>query len=214
MATGRVQAEFFHTRTRPAGQDPWPKPDPFTKRIFFLGPGPTPRAPQAPSLMTSPAQNQKQNFFFEREIQKQKFWFRIFQPKITNTNINPNTITNINTEITNTDFRSIFSLSKSQSKHKFQIYDFHFSLSKIINTNTNTNSHDWGELNLEKKRKKEKRKKMETVRDRQRRGRNGVETWEKRERRGRNYLLPFLNLSKRQGLYFHLLEMGVLLALV
>ena len=35
MATGRVWAGFLHTRTRPAGQDPQPGPDPFTNRVFF-----------------------------------------------------------------------------------------------------------------------------------------------------------------------------------
>ena len=77
MATGRVRAEFFHTRTRPAGQDPWPEPDPFIKRIFSPGPGPAPTGPTGPAGpvphdQSSPAQNQKQNFFFERES-KQKF---------------------------------------------------------------------------------------------------------------------------------------------
>ena len=42
MATGRVRAGFFHTQTRPAGQDPRSEPDPFTKWVFFPGPGPTP----------------------------------------------------------------------------------------------------------------------------------------------------------------------------
>ena len=77
MATGRVRAGFFHTRTRPAGQDPWPEPEPFIKRIFFPGPGPAPTGPTGPAGpvphdQSSPAQNQKQNFFFERES-KQKF---------------------------------------------------------------------------------------------------------------------------------------------
>ena len=123
MATSRVQAGFFYTRIRPAGQDPWPGPDPLTKWDFS-------QAPQAP--LKDWAQ-------FVAQPKKKK----ILDP---NTNTNPNTITitniNTNTEITNTDFRSTFSLSKSQSKHKFQIYDFHFSLSEIINTNTNTNSHE------------------------------------------------------------------------
>ena len=42
MATGWVRVGFFHTRTRPMGQDPWPGTDPFTKRVFFsrpMGPG-------------------------------------------------------------------------------------------------------------------------------------------------------------------------------
>ena len=38
MATGRVRAGFFHTRTRPAGQDPWPGPAPFRVPGFFPGP--------------------------------------------------------------------------------------------------------------------------------------------------------------------------------
>ena len=38
MATGRVRAGFFYTRTRPAGQDLWPGPDPLTKQVFFQGP--------------------------------------------------------------------------------------------------------------------------------------------------------------------------------
>ena len=46
MATGRVRAGFFHIRTRPAGQDPQPRPGPFTKRIFFPGPGPAPAGPR------------------------------------------------------------------------------------------------------------------------------------------------------------------------
>ena len=121
MATSRVQAGFFYTRIRPAGQDPWPGPDPLTKWVFFSGP----TSPiKGLGLIRGPTK--KKNFL---------------DP---NTNTNPNTITitniNTNTKITNTDFRSTFSLSKSQSKHKFQIYDFHFSLLEIINTNTN--SHD------------------------------------------------------------------------
>ena len=35
MATGWVWAGFFHTRTRPVGQDLWPRPGQFIKRIFF-----------------------------------------------------------------------------------------------------------------------------------------------------------------------------------
>ena len=51
MATGRVRAGFFHTRTRPAGQDLRPEPDPSTKRVFFPRPGPAPaglRGPRGP----------------------------------------------------------------------------------------------------------------------------------------------------------------------
>ena len=46
MATGRVRAGFFHTRTRPVRQDPWPGPAPFRVPGFFLGPGPTPVGPR------------------------------------------------------------------------------------------------------------------------------------------------------------------------
>ena len=38
MATGRVRAGFFYTRTRPAGQDPRPEPDLLTKWVFLPGP--------------------------------------------------------------------------------------------------------------------------------------------------------------------------------
>ena len=48
MATGRVQAEFFHSQTRLTGLKPWPEPDPFTKRVFFSGPGPAPVGPHGP----------------------------------------------------------------------------------------------------------------------------------------------------------------------
>ena len=48
MATGRVRARFFHIRTRPAGQDPQPRPGPFTKRIFFPGLGLAPVGPHGP----------------------------------------------------------------------------------------------------------------------------------------------------------------------
>ena len=49
MATGRVRAGFFHTRTQPAGQDPWPGPDPFTKQVFFWAQTCPRRALRAPS---------------------------------------------------------------------------------------------------------------------------------------------------------------------
>ena len=35
MATGRVQAEFFHTRAQPAGLDPLPEPGSISKWIFL-----------------------------------------------------------------------------------------------------------------------------------------------------------------------------------
>ena len=48
MATGRVRVGFFHTRTRPAGQDPWPRPAPFRVPGFFPGPRPAPTGPHGP----------------------------------------------------------------------------------------------------------------------------------------------------------------------
>ena len=48
MAMGRVRAGFFHTRTRPAGQDPWPGPAPFRIPGFFPGPRPAPAGPHGP----------------------------------------------------------------------------------------------------------------------------------------------------------------------
>ena len=45
MATGRVRARFFHTRTQPAGQDPWPGLGPFRVLGFFPGLGPAPARP-------------------------------------------------------------------------------------------------------------------------------------------------------------------------
>ena len=36
MVTGRVRAGFFHTRTQPAGQDPWPGPAPFRDWAQFV----------------------------------------------------------------------------------------------------------------------------------------------------------------------------------
>ena len=76
MATGRVRAGFYHIRTRPAGQDRGPNP---TRLLngFFSGTRTRPHKPHEPRGprphdQSSPAQNQKQNFFFERES-KQKF---------------------------------------------------------------------------------------------------------------------------------------------
>ena len=45
MATGRVRAGFFHTWTRPAGQDLRLGPSSFTNRVFFQGLEPTPVEP-------------------------------------------------------------------------------------------------------------------------------------------------------------------------
>ena len=46
MTTGRIRAGFFHTRTRPMGLSLQPGPSPFTKRIFYSGPGPAPAGPR------------------------------------------------------------------------------------------------------------------------------------------------------------------------
>ena len=45
---GRVWVGFFHTRTRPARQDPWPGPAPFRVPGFFPGPRPAPTGPHGP----------------------------------------------------------------------------------------------------------------------------------------------------------------------
>ena len=50
----------------------------------------------------------------------------IFRPKITNTNTNPNTITNINTEILNTNIRSM--IFPFKTTNQTQILDLWFSL--------------------------------------------------------------------------------------
>ena len=70
MPTGRVWAGFFHTRTRPAGQDPWPRPGPFRVPGFFLGPGPAPVGPYGPHLGIGPNSwpNQKKKNFKPRFI--------------------------------------------------------------------------------------------------------------------------------------------------
>ena len=57
MVTGRVRAGFFHTRTQPAGQDPWPGPAPFRVPGFFPGPRPAParaRGARGPRLEIGP----------------------------------------------------------------------------------------------------------------------------------------------------------------
>ena len=135
MATGRVRAGFFHTRTQPTdlpwkrGPDPWvcprnPDPVHLLNRFFSQSQTRPVRPPQALSPHAQPSPNRKH-----------KFWFMIFRPKITNTDTNLNTIININSKIRNTNARSMifpfkitnqtqildlwFSLSKSQTKHKF-----------------------------------------------------------------------------------------------
>ena len=57
MATGRVRAGFFHTRTRPAGQNPWPGPCSFRVSGFFPGPRPAlagPHGSRGPHLGLGP----------------------------------------------------------------------------------------------------------------------------------------------------------------
>ena len=49
MATGRVWAGFFYTRSQPAGLDLSPGPDPFIKWIFFPGPRPASQGPFRPT---------------------------------------------------------------------------------------------------------------------------------------------------------------------
>ena len=75
MATGRVRAGFFHTQTRPAGQDPWPEPAPFRVPGFFLGPGPAlaePRLEIRPNLW--PNQKKKAQIYFFSYIQAQIYF--------------------------------------------------------------------------------------------------------------------------------------------
>ena len=79
MTTGRVRARFFHTRTRPAGQDLWPRPVPFRVLGFFLGPGPAPAGPRGPRLEIGPNswpnQKKKPRFIFSY-VQAQIYFCR------------------------------------------------------------------------------------------------------------------------------------------
>ena len=64
MATGRVRAGFFHTRTRPSGQDPWLGPGLFKVPGFFPGPGPAPAEPRlglGPSSWPNQKKKKKKN---------------------------------------------------------------------------------------------------------------------------------------------------------
>ena len=90
MATGRVRARFFHTRTRPAGQDPWPGPGPFRVPGFFPGPRLAlvgPRKFRGPHLGIGPNSwpNQKKNlcpdFFFPSFKPRFIFAVQAFQIK-------------------------------------------------------------------------------------------------------------------------------------
>ena len=106
----------------------------------------------------------------QAQNQKHKFWFFIFRPKITNTYTNPNTITNINTEITNTNVRSM--IFPFKITNQIQILDLWFSLSK-----SQTQTHMIENL----RRTEPRKKKME----------NEVE-WDQRQR-GWNEAVPVLN---------------------
>ena len=101
MATGRVQARFFHIRTRPAGLSQKSEPGPFIKRVFFLTPNPPRRASTGPaglvphaqpspksetqtSIYDFPAQNHKHkhkskhNHKHKHRNPKHKFWIYDF----------------------------------------------------------------------------------------------------------------------------------------
>ena len=75
MTTGRVRARFFHTWTRPAGQDPWPRPVPFRVLGFFLGPGPTPARPRGPRLEIGP------NSWPNKKKKSPDLFFPMFKPR-------------------------------------------------------------------------------------------------------------------------------------
>ena len=128
MATGRVRAGFFHTRTQPTdlpwkpGPDPWvcprnPDPVHLLNRFFSQSQTRPVRPPQALSPHAQPSPNRKH-----------KFWFMIFRPKITNTDTNLNTIININSKIRNTNARSM--IFPFKITNQTQILDLWFSLSK------------------------------------------------------------------------------------
>ena len=73
MATGRVWAGFFHTRTRPVGQDRRPRLDQFTKRVFFSGLNLPLSGPTGPVKGLGPIRGPtKKNFFEAQSIKKKK----------------------------------------------------------------------------------------------------------------------------------------------
>ena len=76
MATGWVRAGFFHIRTRPAGQDPWPEPAPFRVPGFFPGLGPAPVGPHGPRLEIGP------NSWPNQKKKKPRFIFSHVQAQI------------------------------------------------------------------------------------------------------------------------------------
>ena len=82
MTTGWIRAGFFHTWIQPAGQDPWPEPDPFRVPGFFPGPKP---APAGPRLGIGPNSwpNQKKNI----QKCKPKFIFAYIKPAYSNSSL-------------------------------------------------------------------------------------------------------------------------------
>ena len=82
----------------------------------------------------------------------------IFRPKITNTNTNPNTITSINIEITNIDFKS--TIFPFKITNQTQILDLWFSFFPFRN-HKHKYKHKLTWLRQTEPRKKRKRKKME-----------------------------------------------------
>ena len=121
MAMGKVQVGFLYILVRPASLSQKPEPGPFIKQVFFSTPNPPCRASvglagPVPSCPTKP-KIRNTNF---------NLWFYI-NPN-TNTNTNPNTITNINTEILNTNVRSM--IFPFKITNQTQILDLWFSLSK------------------------------------------------------------------------------------
>ena len=75
MATGWVRAGFFHIRTRPAGQDPWPEPAPFRVPGFFPGLGPAPVGPHGPRLEIGP------NSWPNQKKKSPDLFFPTFKPR-------------------------------------------------------------------------------------------------------------------------------------
>ena len=67
MTTGQVRAGFFHTWTRPTGQDPWPGPGPFRVPGFFPRPGLAPAGPRleiGPNLWPNQKKKKSLDLFF------------------------------------------------------------------------------------------------------------------------------------------------------
>ena len=81
MATGRVRAGFFHTRTQPAGQDPWLGPAPFRVPGFFPGPEPARTGLRLEIGPNSwPNQKKKTQIYFCHSFQIKKLSPNLFLP--------------------------------------------------------------------------------------------------------------------------------------